>query len=647
MSTSISRLRAVCAVPALVAGFLLLSGLVTTAVVYLPALGAPFFLDDWRAIVAHPGIRMTTLSFEDLFIAGVDVAHRGRFLLGVSFAVDYYVHGLDPAGFHLTNVLLHLVNGGLVFLFVRLTLYTPALRVVYSRPDLIAASASALWLLHPLQTEAVIYVWQRSTELGTLFYLAALCAYAAGRLTSSRPFAGLLFMGCGLAWVGGLLSKEIVATLPFVLYLYEWYFFRDLGRRWLRDSLPWLGGLMLLGGVMAVYYLGLGDGRNLLLRGFSYRDFGLAERVMTEWRVVIRYLSLFVYPHPARLTLEHDVGLSTSLLTPVTTLGSGLALAALFASAVAVARRLRLLSFCLLWWLGNLVIESSVIPLEIMFEHRMYLPSVGLVLLSVATLFGGARIGLVAPVVVVLVIAGLWGWWTYQRNIQWADELVFWQDAVAKAPDASRPLIHLALARERAGQPLRAAALYSRVIGRYRRAEHPSKVLTRNAVAALTNRAAIRMGQGDPDAAWDDLDEALRLNPGFPEALGNRGLLRLARGETRRAIEDFTRVVRIRPSHGLSYLQRGRAHLMLAEADAAVEVPPAERIRAAHLRGAVADFTTYLALDGPDGTQAVYLRALAYHRLGRPERARTDLERCLTLAPDHAEARALYRRLVP
>jgi hypothetical protein len=135
-----------------------------------------------------------------------------------------------------------------------------------------------------------------------------------------------------------------------------------------------------------------------LVEGYKIRDFTLGERLLTQSRVVLYYLSLLVYPHPSRLNLDYDFPVSHSLLDPPTTLISLLAIAALLVLSVWKARESRLLSFSILWYFGNLAIESSIFPLEMVYEHRLYLPSVGpFLLFSLALILGLERARLFLP----------------------------------------------------------------------------------------------------------------------------------------------------------------------------------------------------------------------------------------------------------
>ncbi|MDT8288032.1 MAG: hypothetical protein RQ748_13060, partial [Elusimicrobiales bacterium] len=167
--------------------------------------------------------------------------------------------------------------------------------------------------------------------------------------------------GAGLCALG---SKEIAATLPLLIFLCEWYFIQDLSRVWLKRALPFL--LSLAGLFLLIVFVHLGADPLAAIQGaYRHREFSLGERLLTELRVVVFYLSLFFYPAPQRLNLDHHFALSGSLLEPVATLLAGLAIVFLASAAILSARRSPLFSFALAWFLLNLAIESTVIGLEI------------------------------------------------------------------------------------------------------------------------------------------------------------------------------------------------------------------------------------------------------------------------------------------
>jgi tetratricopeptide (TPR) repeat protein len=631
---------------------------------YLPGMTAPFYFDDWAAIVNNPTVQLTELTWPQLRAAALGVAHDGRWLTGLTFGLNHLVGGLDTTGYHLVNLAVHLVNGLLVFWVVLLLYRTPVLRGQGHDGLWIAALAATLWLLHPVQTQAVTYIWQRSTTLAVLFHLLAFGLYLQARLSEHQRLRPWLYGGVVIAWLLGLLSKEIVAVLPGFLLLAEWYFFQDLRLpRW-RRTLPWLLLTVALLAAAAAWYLVLLRGQgpmDIVLRGYGGRDFDVWQRVMTEWRIVVFYLGLFLRPHPSRLSLEHDVVLSQSPLEPLSTLWAGLFILACLVVAMLAARRHRLLSFCILWYFGHLVIESTVIPLELIFEHRLYLPSVGLTLLLAA----GAdwlrqwRPAAAAPVTLGLIaLALLWGSWTQERNRLWADPVTFWEGAVAKAPDSPRARNQLAETRSLAGDTEGAVADYTKVIERSEADPEPTKALTRAGAYAYAQRGRIWLEQGDRVGAAEDLDRSLSLRPDAM-TYGYRGRLRLAQQDPQAALQDLTQAVQREPwdyrhlgLRAMAYLGTDEPAKAIADLDMALQLQPElpdlwiargnACLQARDWAAAERDFGKALAL-APDNAIAVESRGDALLGQGQLDAAALAYGRALKLG---ANPGSIARKLV-
>jgi hypothetical protein len=233
----------------------------------------------------------------------------------------------------------------------------------------------------------VAYIIQRMNSMAAMFYILSMLFYVKFRMSGANRLKWLQFAGCVISALLAFGTKEITATLPFFIILYEWLFFQESSPQWAKRNLPLLGGALVLVIIIALVYLNY-DPVAKILNGYKIRDFTPMQRVLTQSRVVIFYISLILWPSPSRLNLDHDFALSYSLLDPFTTVISIVVIFTLIVFAILSARKAPLLSFSILWFFGNLVIESSVIGLELVFEHRNYLPSMFAILAIVA---GGGR----------------------------------------------------------------------------------------------------------------------------------------------------------------------------------------------------------------------------------------------------------------
>jgi hypothetical protein len=371
---------------------------VIVILIYTGALTSPFIFDDSPNIIHNPHIRIPTLNFENLAWAGYQSPESRRPVANISFALNYYFNGYNPVGYHVVNILIHLVCGIFLYLLAKATLQTPALRTRYEKFGWIPFLTVFIWLVHPLQTQSVTYVVQRMNSMAAMFYILSMLFYVKFRMSTVAWMKWTLFAGCLFTAILAFGTKEITATLPLFIILYEWYFFQELGWQWARRNFLLLGGVCLLFVIIALVYVDF-DPANIL-RGYGFRDFTPAQRLLTQSRVVIFYISLMLWPNPSRLNLDHDFALSHSLLSPASTLVAITVIIALIVFAILVARKEPLLSFSIIWFFGNLVIESSLIGLELVFEHRTYLPTTFAILAIVSLVFRYLKHAL--PAVIVL-----------------------------------------------------------------------------------------------------------------------------------------------------------------------------------------------------------------------------------------------------
>ena len=514
--------------------------------IYSNTLGTPFILDDLPNIQNNPHIRLTKITFESIKRAGFRSPLSSRPIANITFALNYYYHKYNVMGYHLINILTHITSGILLYLFAKTTLSIQSLHSKYESLGWISFFTAFIWLVHPIQTQSITYIVQRMNSMAAMFYILSLLLYAKARLAEEKRSRWALFAGCVFSGILALGSKPIAATLPLFILLYEWYFFQELSLAWLKRHKLHLAGISILLAFVIFVYLGAHPFEQVFAR-YKTRDFTLTQRVLTEFRVVIYYISLLIFPHPSRLNLDHYFAYSNSLIDPITTLISVGAILALVGLSFYVAKKERLVSFCILWFLGNLVIESSVIPLEITFEHRTYLPSM---LVSLMAVFLAHRlikpqwlkIALLCAVVVVCSI------WTYERNIVWSSELSLWRDCVKKSPRKARPHNNLGTALARQGKLDEAITHYSEAL-RF-------KPEYANAHFNLGNALT---GKGSLDEAISHYSEALRIKPKYASAHNNLGIALAKKGNLDEAISHYSEALRIKPKFAEAHYNLGNA----------------------------------------------------------------------------------------
>ena len=427
--------------------FLALLPVILVFSIYYITLKGPYIFDDVPNITDNYHIRLTQISLKGLMDAGFKSIASNRPIPNISFALNFYFDEYNVFGYHLVNIIIHLLAGLFLFLVLRETLRISQKIQAGSfpesiKPSLLAYIVTIVWLVHPLQTESVTYIVQRMNSMASMFYVLSMWCYVRGRLTSGNWRWGF-FAGCLISGLLAFGSKEMTATLPIFILFYEWYFFQDLDKSWIIKKILPVTFVVALFLLLTLLFQGshplLG-----ILGGYRLRPFTLSQRLFTELRVVMLYISLIFFPLPMRLNLDYDFPLSLSLVDPVTTLFSFVFLFGIFVGAIVLAKKERLISFCILWFLGNLVIESSVIPLELVYEHRTYLPSMFFVLFIIVVFYRfvpmvKVRIGIISLIIVIFSL------WTYQRNTVWSDEGDLQRDIVMKSPNKARCYNNLAV----------------------------------------------------------------------------------------------------------------------------------------------------------------------------------------------------------
>ena len=394
----------------------------------------PMVFDDFVSIQ-----RNSTVRFGDYLD---EVILGSRSLVYLTFTINYVLSGQDVWGYHLVNLILHLANGLLMLLVAGLVL-----RKVIDDERLVrwyAILAAGFFVVHPVQTESVTYISSRSELLSTFFFLGAFLLFIK---TPKERIGFLLSLAVASVLFLGLLSKETVITLPAVLVVYDFIFLsggslRSVVSRW-RFYITFV-----IGGSAVSYYILTGPlsgsvGANLV------GHLSVSSYFMTQLRVIVRYIQILFFP--VGLNLDYDFRPSISPFEPAVLLSG-----AILISIVALGWRLRkshpVFSFSIFWFFVTLAPTSSFFPiLDVIFEHRLYLPMVGLCVsfpLGVASALrllsekSGLAIRALPVGVSILLVLTLG---TSMRNHVWRDEATLWTDVVSKSPDKPRAYNALAM----------------------------------------------------------------------------------------------------------------------------------------------------------------------------------------------------------
>ena len=569
-------------------------GLLLSAILiacYSNTFSSPPILDDFHTFVRNAPVHIDSISLQNIQQLSRTQFGIGRFIPMVTFGWDFWWGDGQIYAFHVTNLVIHMLAALALFFLVSSLLEARGRRASpggehgaehqWDVPFFLAFAVTALWVLHPVQTNAVTYLVQRMASLQALFFTLSVAFYVRGRMAhedGGKLFRVLFLYGlCGFTALGAFLSKENSLILPFVILLTEVWFFRPHLSRDLRRLWTWVRGLHWVYWCVAVAVVGWGcyEGFQFVSRtvgGYGGRHFTLEERLLTQARIVVWYLSLLVLPLPSRLSLEHDVVLSTSLWNPVTTLPSILLLGVLAGLAVRYRRAYPLVTYGVAWFFMNLVIESSIVPLELMFEHRLYLPSMGFFMTLV---FLAARLAPrwswtgSLPVrdrkrlawSVTAILCSCLSLMTFQRNEAWRDILTINHDNVIKAPNLPRAHANYAVALLRAGRLDEAIAHGERTLELGRRGLEDHVVGSNAIVGAL-------MEKGDHEEAVRRGEELIASRPPHSDA-SSLPILMLRVADSHRELGNLPEAM----AHTLEALDlTWRHHLMADQKSAALFV---------------------------------------------------------------------------
>jgi Flp pilus assembly protein TadD len=597
--------------PCLLGAAILAAG---TVAVYSRTFSVPLLYDDFWSIEANPSIRRLWPIWAALQPpdgAGVG----GRPLLNLSFALNYAFGGDSPLGYHVANLVIHVLAALTLFGLVRRTLQRPRLAARFgpAAPPL-ALAVGAIWAWHPLQTVSVTYISERAESLMGLFYLLTLYCFVRGAENEAKGAGRLWFALSVVACLAGTATKEVVATAPLMIFLYDRTFvsgsfsaaWRRHGRLYiaLAVSLFPVGHRLLVlhqGGVVA----GVGFGG-----GISWWAYAL-----TECRVVTRYLLLAFWPHPLIFDYGRCLPIHLSEVWPY-----ALVLASLLAASAIALRRSPAVGYAFCWFFIILAPTSSVIPIvgQSMAENRMYLPLAGVI--AVVVLGGYALVGRPGLAFFAVVAAAL-GLASFQRNRDYASELAIWSDTVAKVPANARA--HGNLGRVLARMPGR----LEDAIAQYQAALRldPSAAEVHVNLGNLWFRAP-----GQMDRAIAEYGEALRLRPDDADAHYDLacGLARVP-GRLDDAVAQYEEAVRLRPDFVAALLNL---------ANALMKIP-------GRSDEAITRFEAVLR-QRPDWAEAHLDLAIALlDTTDRSDEARAQLQETLRLEPGNDEARRILNQL--
>jgi Flp pilus assembly protein TadD len=485
---------------------------------YYHSLDVPFYLDDFSSIQENPviynwqGTLQELWNFAPLRIIGY-----------LTFALDYQIHHFDVMGYHLVNIVIHLLTGIAVWGLLRGLMRTPALAEILPQnaKNGLPLLAALIFVLHPLQVQAVTYIVQRLASLAALFYIASMASFLQARLAHTMTPRLLWTIACILLALLAFFTKQNTVTLPLALLLLEFVFFP---KSWLYIAKVAIGvfATIIVTGLIIVYVFQQHPFSLEAMQALTKETTTISREsyLYTQFNVLWTYIRLFFIP--VGLHIDYDYPITNSLLYDNPSyhiiakilhsevLWGMLAHLVILAVGIFSIRRFPLLAFSILFYYLAHLVESSVIPIkDVVFEHRTYLPNLGLVTLCawLITVYLVKIHKMLALTVTVALIATL-GTATWLRNEQWRDPIALWQYNVQQSPNKSRAWVILGKHLIQAGKPKEGIEALRHSVTRTTAAD--GTTTTTYSIETILNMVVAYKMMGEYTTALTWIDQALQ-----------------------------------------------------------------------------------------------------------------------------------------
>ena len=532
-----------------------------------------------------------------------------RFITYITFAFNYHFHQLNVLGYHIFNLVIHLGSAILVWWLTLLTLSTPAMKnkEITQHASIISLFTGLVFVAHPIQTQGVTYIVQRTASMATFFYLASLSFYVKSRLTQEKDPASrssrFYYISSLVIAIIAMFTKEMTITLPLMICFCEFSFLKTERVFHWKHLVPFLFTLFII-----PLTLLLTKSADLQEMQRMLPDISPARYLFTQFRVMVTYIRLVFLP--LNQNLDYDYHISKSIFE-LPTLISLLFLIIIIFSAKRIFSKYKLVSFGIFWFFLTLLPESSPVPIkDVIFEHRLYLPLVGYSIFLVTSMyyiFGKKSFKVM--VVALSIIVTCYSVLTYQRNKVWKDEFVLWDDTVGKSPHKARPYSSRGVAYYYKGNFAQAISDLTKSIK-----------INPNYAEAYNNRAGIYAGQGQFAQAISDCARAIKISPNYAETYNNRAGIYNGQGNFAQAISDCTKAIEINPNYAEAYNNRGSVYY-----------------RQGNFAQAISDYTKVIEMD-TNNAEAYNTRGTVYYKQGNFAQAISDFSRAVEINTSYVEA---------
>ncbi len=559
----------------------LISIIILGSFIYSNTFSNSFQFDDKSSIIENPSIRKVA-DLKEIWSS-----NPTRFVSYYSLALNYHFGKLNPWGYHLVNLWIHILTSILVFLLIKKLLSTPYFKGKLNQADsnIISLSTALLFVSHPLATQSVSYIIQRTASLMALFYLTSIYFYLKARLNPSHSGTrNLAYLSSFIFAILAFLTKENSFSLPVTILLVELLFIRltilDANFKSTKIILSFIGATIIF--IILVSTFGTSIFKTIPPDSHNdYRTISSFDYLCTQFSVIVKYIQLLILP--LNLNLDYDYKLAHEFFEPRTIL-SFLFLCTIVASAIYHFNKQRLVSFGIFWFFITLFIESSIKPIsDLIFEHRTYLPSIGYFLvlsyLLYSLIWNTNRI-IFYTVILSLILVN--SFLTFQRNKVWKDEQTLWNDVIQKSPNKARGYFNLALQASKNSDNEKALEFYNKVIKLQALHEEAynnrALILTElnrdeealadynklielypKSATSYNGRASYYVSNKRFSEALQDVNKSLEIKPIW-EAFNNRGMISVENGKLAEGISDFNKSIQLNPNNSLAYYSLGIAY---------------------------------------------------------------------------------------
>jgi len=521
-------------------------------IVYSNTIHAVFHFDDVSSILTQP--RITTFSTFANPHYWFNINNRP--VAELSFALNYHFGQMNALGYHIVNIIIHILNGWLVFLLMLKLLSFQHLidEKIYVNRRIIALFVALIFVVHPIQTEAVSYIVQRMRSLSVLFYLGAIYLYMLGRLAYLEKhrsmMAVFLLLAAFISGLIGVLTKQSAISFPAAFILVEFFFLRNTDGKVCKKYLILVTSMIVLVALA------------LIVTGYLPEETQAISRkdyLLTQFRVIVKYIQLSFLP--IHQNLDYNFIISTSLWN-FSVLSSLLVILILLFGSVILYKKQRMISFGIILFFLTMAVTSSIIPIkDVIFEHRLYLPILGysiVVVYALAFWLIEKRRKMLWTVLSAITLA--YGTATFFRNEIWKSEYALWSDVVKKSPSKPRPWSNLGYVLLDMDSVDRAIECFERSIK-----IDPGYPL------ALNNLGHSWSLKGDKEKALYYFLMAVDKWPKYTNALNNTGSTLIDLERPAEAIPYLERAAKADPDYARTYFNLSLADIKLKDYSRAIE----------------------------------------------------------------------------